>query len=229
MDDGVHQADPVGETGQATAGSDPESLQALVAEKDKEIAELKDKYLRALAESENARKRIRQQADESVRIQRESILRDLLPIIDNLERALAAAHFRVDSDGINLLANRLRGEGGDLSEAAASRIELLASRLVAIAQGVEMTVKALLDFLRAQGVTPVASVGQTFDPSRHEAVDHVASEAHPPNTIVDEFHRGYLIGERTLRPARVSVAKTTATGSEGRSGGESDASDVENN
>jgi molecular chaperone GrpE len=69
-------------------------------------------------------------------------------------------------------------------------------------------------------------VGQTFDPNRHEAADHVESERHPPNTVVDEFHRGYLIGDRTLRPARVSVAKGADSGK--RNGGESDASDVEN-
>src|SRR5271169_4700553 len=72
-------------------GDEADTLDARLAEKDKEIAELKDKYLRTLADSENARKRIRQQSEESVRIQRENILRDLLPIIDNLERALEAA------------------------------------------------------------------------------------------------------------------------------------------
>jgi molecular chaperone GrpE len=68
-----------------------EALQAQLAEKDREIAELKDKYLRALADFENARKRIRQQSEESVRLQRENLLRDLLPIVDNLERAVGAA------------------------------------------------------------------------------------------------------------------------------------------
>ncbi len=79
-----------GEGGQTSAGieSGLDALRAQIAEKDKEIAELKDKYLRTLADSENARKRIRQQSEESIRIQRENILRDLLPIIDNLERAL---------------------------------------------------------------------------------------------------------------------------------------------
>jgi molecular chaperone GrpE len=131
-----------------------------------------------------------------VRIQREAILRDVLPIIDNLERAL------------------------DASRQGAS--------VKAVVDGVEMTVKALIDFLRAQGVTPIQSVGQAFDPTRHEAADHVESEVHPPNTVVDEFHRGYLIGERTLRPARVSVAKGSTGNSQKRSNGESDASDVEN-
>jgi molecular chaperone GrpE len=178
-------------------GGELESLRAQLAEKDKEIAELKDKYLRTLADSENARKRIRQQSEESIRIQREAILRDLLPIIDNLERALAAARNGTDAR--------------------------------TIVDGVEMTVRALIDFLRAQGVTPVQSVGQPFDPNRHEAVDHVPSDAHPPNTVVDEFHRGYLIGDRTLRPARVSVAKDAGTDSGKRNGSETDASDVENN
>jgi molecular chaperone GrpE len=201
IEEGFDRADAGAESehgeGQVSAGGDLDSLRAQVAEKDKEIAELKDKYLRTLAESENARKRIRQQSEESVRIQRESILRDLLPIIDNLERALAAAR-----------------EGTEAKT---------------ILDGVEMTVRALLDFLRAQGVTPLSSVGQAFDPARHEAVDHVASDVHPPNTVVDEFHRGYQIGERILRPARVSVAKTTATDSKRRNGGENDASDIENN
>ena len=178
-------------------GDEADTLDARLAEKDKEIAELKDKYLRTLADSENARKRIRQQSEESVRIQRESILRDLLPIIDNLERALAAARSGTDAK--------------------------------TILDGVEMTVRALIDFLRGQGVTPIQSVGQSFDPNRHEAVDHVASDAHPPNTVVDEFHRGYLIGDRTLRAARVSVAKDARADSGKRNGGETDASDIENN
>ncbi|HYK65974.1 MAG TPA: nucleotide exchange factor GrpE [Patescibacteria group bacterium] len=185
-----------GEAAHSEGGGEGDALRAQLAEKDKEIAELKDKYLRTLADSENARKRIRQQSEESVRIQREAILRDVLPIIDNLERALDAAR--------------------------------TGAPVKAVVDGVEMTVKALIDFLRAQGVTPIQSVGQAFDPTRHEAADHVESEVHPPNTVVDEFHRGYLIGERTLRPARVSVAKGTSADSGKRSNGESDASDVEN-
>jgi molecular chaperone GrpE len=189
--------DPAEAGVESEQASDVDALRAQLAEKDKEIAELKDKYLRTLADSENARKRIRQQSEESVRIQRESILRDLLPIIDNLERALAAA--RSGTEGKTII------------------------------DGVEMTVRALIDFLRAQGVTPIQSVGQSFDPNRHEAVDHVASQAHPPNTVVDEFHRGYLIGERVLRPARVSVAKGGETDPGKRNGSENDASDIENN
>lgn len=151
-------------------------LDAKLAEKDREIAELKDKYLRALADGENARKRIRQQSEDSVRVQKEALLRDLLPIVDNLERAIEAARSGGSDSGV-------------------------------IVDGVEMVLRSLGDFLKAQGVTPVVSAGQLFDPLKHEAVDQVPSDVHPPNTVVEEFHRGYLIGDRVLRPARVTVAK----------------------
>ena len=197
MDGEFDEANAGDESTHPEGASELDSLRTQLAEKDKEIAELKDKYLRTLADSENVRKRVRQQSEESIRIQREAILRDILPIIDNLERALEAAR-----------------KGSDVK---------------VVVDGVEMTVKALIDFLRAQGVTPLDSVGHTFDPNRHEAADHVESEIHPANTVVDEFHRGYLIGDRTLRPARVTVAKGTRADSQKRSNGESDASDVENN
>jgi molecular chaperone GrpE len=156
--------------------SEIDSLQQQIVEKDKELADLKDKYLRVLADAENARKRIRQQSEESVRVQRENFLRDLLPIVDNLERAVEAAR------------------GGNEGQP--------------IVEGVEMVLRSLLDFLRSHGVTPVSAVGQQFDPQLHEAVDQVHSAVHPPNTVVSEFHRGYVIGDRTLRPARVAVANS---------------------
>ena len=164
---------------EAGTESEAEKLATQLAEKDKTIAELNDKYLRTLAESENARKRLRQQGEESVRLQRESLLRGILPVVDNLERAVAAA----------------KGAGDVKS----------------IVEGVAMVLQSIGDFLRNEGVTPLNTVGQTFDPQRHEAMDQIESETHPPNTIVSEFHRGYLIGERMLRPARVTVAKNTSS------------------
>jgi molecular chaperone GrpE len=155
------------------------ALQQQIANKDKEIAELKDKYLRALADMDNIRKRMRQQSEDTARLQRENLLRDLLPITDNLERAVEAA----------------RGGGNGKP----------------IVEGVEMVLRSLLDFLRSNGVSPRESVGRPFDPQFHEAVDHVESGEHPPNTVISEFHRGYQVGERVLRPARVAVAKAPAS------------------
>ena len=180
---------------EVTAGSsetpNPETqqLQSQIAEKDKELAELKDRYLRALADNENARKRLRQQSEDTVRLQRENLLRELLPIIDNLERAVEAA----------------RGGGNGKP----------------IVEGVEMVLRAMLEFLRIHGVTQISSLGELFDPQRHEAVDQIESNQHPPNTVVNEFHRGYQIGDRLLRPARVAVAKNVQAkdGGEGNGAG----------
>jgi molecular chaperone GrpE len=93
----AENARPEGESGAASEAaqvSPEEQVEALKVQldgKNREIAELKDKYLRALAEQENARKRLRQQAEENLRMQREALLRGLLPIVDDLERAVAAA------------------------------------------------------------------------------------------------------------------------------------------
>src|SRR5262249_1304331 len=88
------------EPGASAGSAESETLLVQIAQKDKEIAELKDKYLRALADGENARKRIRQQSEESIRLQREGILRDLLSVVDNLERAVSAARSGADSKSI---------------------------------------------------------------------------------------------------------------------------------
>jgi molecular chaperone GrpE len=172
-----------------------EKLRAQLTDKEKELAELKDRYLRALADNENARKRIRQQSDETVRLQRENILRELLPVVDNLERAVDAAR------------------GGGNGEP--------------IVEGVEMVLRSLLDFLKTHGVTQLTSVGQPFDPQRHEAVDQIASSQYPPNTVVNEFHRGYQIGDRLLRPARVAVTKGTPGNGGGGNREGADGDDIE--
>ncbi|SRR5579875_232141 len=166
-----------------------EEKQRALEQKQNEAAEYKDKYLRALAESENTRKRVRQQAEENARIQREALLRDLLSIIDNLERAVEAAR-----DG---------GNGKPIVE------------------GVEMVLRSMRDFLRAHGVTQLSAIGQPFDPLLHEAVDSVESTRHEPNTVVDEFVRGYYIGDRVLRPAQVAVSRLPApAGEQGGAGGD---------
>jgi molecular chaperone GrpE len=81
-----------------------------------------------------------------------------------------------------------------------------------------MVLRSLLDFLKTHGVTQLTSVGQPFDPQRHEAVDQIESSQHPPNTVVNEFHRGYQIGDRLLRPARVAVAKGAQESKNGGAG-----------
>jgi molecular chaperone GrpE len=150
-----------------------------------------DRFVRQAAELENFKKRTTRDRDEAIRFANEVLIKDLLPVVDNLERAVAHA------------------PGGGNGEP--------------LVEGVEMVLRGFLDALAKHGVSPVDSVGKSFDPSRHEAMAQVESETDEPNTIVAEHQKGYLFHERLLRPALVSVAKASKTNEK-----KNDGSKVEN-
>jgi molecular chaperone GrpE len=143
--------------------------------KEKEAKEYHDRYLRQVAELENFKRRITREKDESIRFANEALVKDLIPVVDNLERAVAHA--------------KSGGNGRPLVE------------------GVEMVLRGLFDMLAKHGVVQIAAIGQPFDPEKHEAMAHVESPTHQPNTVVEEYHKGYLLRDRLLRPSLVSVAK----------------------
>ena len=161
-----------------------ENLQA----KEKEANENYDRYVRQVAELENFRKRANRERDEAIRFANEALVKDLLPVIDNLERAVAHA-----KDG---------GNGKPLVE------------------GVEMVLRGFFDTLAKHGVVPIAAVGQRFDPEKHEAMAQIESGTYEPDTVVEEYHKGYLLRDRLLRPALVSVAKTPKSQGKKNTGGE---------
>ena len=171
-------ADPAGEI---------ERLREALEAKTRELEAQQDRYLRAVAEFDNARKRAARDREEYTRFANEALLRELLPVLDNLDRALQAAR----------------------SEPAA-----------AVTAGVELIQRELLRVLEKCGVTPFSSVGQPFDPERHEAVARVHSTAQPEMTVVQETARGYLLNGRVLRPAMVTVnmAPEPAAGAGDRTG-----------
>ncbi|MGH7334317.1 MAG: nucleotide exchange factor GrpE [Candidatus Rokuibacteriota bacterium] len=138
-----------------------------------QLAEKQDQLLRALADTENIRRRAQRDRDDYVRYATETLLRDLIPILDNLDRALAAAR------------------------------EGTAPRLV---EGVELIQREMLKVLERAGVTRYSALGADFDPTRHEAIARVVSPEIAPNTVVGETLPGYLLHNRVLRPAMVSVA-----------------------
>jgi molecular chaperone GrpE len=142
--------------------------------KTRQLQDLQDRNLRLMAEFDNARKRAAREREDYVRYANESLLRELLPVLDNFDRALEAA----------------RNEPGT----------------AALTAGVELIQRELLRVLEKFGVIPFSSVGERFDPERHEAVARVTTTDQDEMTVVGETARGYLLHGRVLRPAMVTVA-----------------------
>jgi molecular chaperone GrpE len=163
----------------ASQDSEVKKLRQELDAKCEEVKVNYDRFVRQVAELENFKKRATREKDEAVRFANENLVRDLLPVIDNLERAVAHAQGA--------------GNGKPLVE------------------GVEMVLKGLLDVLAKHGVVQISSVGQPFDPEKHEAMAQVESENHAPNTVIEEHHKGYLLKDRLLRPALVTVAMLLKT------------------
>jgi molecular chaperone GrpE len=133
----------------------------------------RDQYLDALrrlkAEFENSRKRQERDRTRILSMASERLVQELLPVLDNLDRALEA--------------------GGDIRE------------------GVQATREQLAEVLAEEGLLPVASDGEPFDPNVHDAVMGQPSEEHEDGTIIQTFQRGYLLNGKPIRPAKVVVAK----------------------
>jgi molecular chaperone GrpE len=159
-----------------------ERLREALEAKTHELEAQQDRYLRAVAEFDNARKRAARDREEQTRFANESLIRELLPVLDNFDRALQAAR----------------------SEPAA-----------AVTAGVELIQRELLRVLEKFGLTPFSSVGEPFDPERHEAVAREHTTEHPEMTVVGETARGYLLHGRVLRPALVTVAVAPEAGRSG--------------
>lgn len=149
-----------------------------------ENAELKDRMLRALADAENTRRRAERERDEGRQYAVTSFARDMLNVADNFQRALD-------------------------SLTADARAELPA-QAKAVIEGIEATERQLLAALERYGVRKIETAGAKFDPHLHQAIAEVASEGRPAGTIVDVVQTGYVIADRLLRPAMVTVAARDA-------------------
>ena len=146
-----------------------------------EVREQRDEYydllLRKTAEFDNYRKRVERERRELLHSAGAEVLEQLLPIIDDLERALdAVTNSDTDSDDAYL-------------------------------RGFEIIRQQLLDLLSKHRVTPMDVLGADFDPHFHQAVVHEPSATHREGEVTEELRRGYMLGDRLLRPAMVKVAK----------------------
>ena len=178
----LHTADMTEEP-ELPQGDPAADLQAQVAvltdERDRllnEKQEIYDRLLRNQAEFENARRRAERERSEFVQYAGMEMVRDMLPVVDDFERAWQA--------------------GAGLAEGPAK--EYL--------KGIELIYQRLVDRLTRLGLEPIETAGQTFDPNLHQAVERVETNDAPDQTILSEFQRGYRFKGRLLRPSMVRVA-----------------------
>ena len=156
-----------------------------------EVARLKDQLLRLQADFENARKRWRNEQAQIQERANADVLRELLEITDDFQRALAAGR-TVHPEAL---------EGGTVnarSSTGSGRTEFIA--------GVEMISRRLEGFLKSYGIAPIEAEGKLFDPALHEAVAHEVTESVPEGTVLSELRKGYTMNGRVLRTAVVKVA-----------------------
>jgi len=148
---------------------------------DRELADMKDRLLRTLAEMENLRKRTEREVADARTYGVTTFARDILTVADNMHRAMAALD-------------------GELRATADAGLKNLLD-------GVELTERELLNVLEKHGVKKIEPQGQKFDPNRHQAMYEIDDASVPSGTVVQVVQAGYTIGERVLRPALVGVAK----------------------
>lgn len=140
-----------------------------------------ERVLRVTADFENYKKRMEKEMNEFRRFANESLIKEILPIMDNLERALKI-EYEKDGDAFD-----------------------------GMKKGVEMTLKGLKDSLQKFGVIPMDALEKAFDPNYHQAVSQEESDKYPENIVTQELQKGYMLGDRLLRPPMVVVSKKPET------------------
>lgn len=156
-------------------------LEGKLAAAQAEARENHDRMLRMAAELDNFKKRAARELDDMKKYANESLIRQLLNVVDNLERAIASGSGKTEN-GQSVL------------------------------DGVVLTLAEVMKILEKHHVSPIQSLGEPFDPAFHQAMCQEESTDQPPNTVVQEFQKGYLIHDRLLRPAMVVVSKAAQNG-----------------
>lgn len=172
--------EPADMTVDETAGADIAREAAQIAALHEEIAELKERYMRAQAETENVRKRAEREKNDAMQFAFQKFARDLLSVVDNFSRAFDAMKPETK--------------------------EALAPEAQSVFAGIEATQRELTSILERNGVKRIEAKGQRFNPNLHQAIAEVPSRDHAAGTVIEVVQQGYTIGERLLRAAMVAVA-----------------------
>lgn len=161
--------------------SETGDLKKELADAKAEAAETYDRLLRLSADFENYKKRVQRQMEEHKKFATEELIKDLLSVADNLERALNAAgeHKKAEVDD-------------------------------SMKEGIEMTLNEIRKILEKHNVTRIEALEKPFDPTYHEAIMQEESDEYPENTVIGEMQKGYMLHDRLIRPAMVVVSKARA-------------------
>jgi molecular chaperone GrpE len=151
------------------------ALTAELASCQERLADWEDKFLRLAADYDNFRKRSAREFQELMTRANEELIAELIPILDNFERALSTAGSSADSTSFH--------------------------------QGIEMIYQQMRALLERQGVKAIQALHEPFDPHLHEAVLVVEMDDRPPETVVEEIEKGYMLNDKVLRPSKVAVSK----------------------
>lgn len=141
-----------------------------------QLADVQAQLLRTMADFDNFRRRSRQEKDDLQKFATRKLLQDLLPVVDNFDRALSAWGAVDNADATDLKA------------------------------GIEMVQRQLLSVLQSYGVEAMNDVGQPFDPNVHEAVMQAPADETQAGIVLEEFQKGYRLHDKVLRPAMVKVS-----------------------
>lgn len=187
---------PEAEAGDAQEGQGAAHEEAADPTPEEQVADLKDRLLRAVAETENIRRRADKEKQDALKFGITRFARDILSVSDNLRRAIEAVP----------------------ADAPEAQTEVVKNLLT----GVEMTERELLSCFEKHGIRTISPKGEKFDPNLHQAMAEVPGTGQPNGTIIDVYQTGYVIEERLLRPAMVTVAKDVSAPdpAEGASGEE---------
>lgn len=170
--------DESAESMEALEYPDHDQLESKLTEVERQMHDYWNKYTRAQAEMENIQRRAERDVANARKFGNEKIITELLAVIDSLERGLEG---KADIEGDELALR--------------------------VYEGLELTRDLMMSTMEKFGVVQIRPVGETFDPSQHEAISMVPSEGAKPNTVIEVMQPGYSLNERLIRPAMVVVAK----------------------
>lgn len=163
------------------SAEEPEILKDPLEVLQEENAKLSDRFLRLSAEFENFRKRSERERLNAIKFANEKLLREMIPVLDNLEHALSAVK---------------QEESGDP--------QTMVKHLV---EGVTLVEKQFVGVLGALGIKQIEAKGKPFDPMLHEAMSEICNDDLEHHTIMEVYQKGYTLNDRLVRPARVVLSK----------------------